>query len=164
MSTVLFRASLALAVLGSAVAAHASIQAQLTLDNPFVFTLPTTGTQTCTLTGTITAIAGYAFTSGTGAPLLGPGGSFTPTLALSEINAGLASSGTYKGPILRYTFSSATLPGSYSSASYVLNTGPGIPSTSAAQAVTLISPVPEPSAFAALGLGAAALLRRRKRA
>ena len=140
-----------LAIVG-ALAAHASAVLDLAFTVPANKTLILAPNASGTLSGTITGVT-QDLTTFAFSPLTGF--TFTPSAALTTY-LGLNTLADFNDVI--GTITAGATPGTYATVGTVssANTSDG--------ENFLVQVVPEPSAFAALGLGAVALLRRRRKA
>lgn len=163
--TKLFRSA---AILGLAVAAlAASADPTISLSTPDVTIVrPTSGSVTYDFVGTVAATAGSAFTGfGESYPSLL---NSTTMLDVAPGTVDYSGTSTYTGVLFTVTVASTTELGYYGyvSESNIRSTYyafDDVGASSTPYSIT-VQAVPEPATLAALGLGASAFLRRRKKA
>ena len=170
--TVFLRSTLLLSLASLALAAQAAIgPPTVTFSQPsIVAVLPGSGSVVVDFSGTVTGstLSNLTAWSGTTLNLLGTSTFVSPTSTyIPAIQTAISATGSYTGKLLSYTFASNAAVGPYATltAPVTLGTGNTSPRDSNGTNLSiLVTPVPEPSALAALGLGSIALLKRRKRA
>ncbi len=160
-----------------AVAAASQAALNFNLDFPDLSApLPTSGTTVLTFTGTVDVTAGWDATSATlnmpfqVSSFVGLAGAFDPGFVayLSGANAGV----DYSGNIFSIDVTPSSAIGLYDSnfnsttaATITVSGQKGVSTFDDSEAYSVeVTAVPEPASLIALGAGAAALIRRRKRA
>lgn len=156
-----------------ALGASASADLVLSLDAPlsannlprYFVTVPTVGTATAIVTGSLVGNTRDEVTGNDQLPLmLDLDSRFTSFEYSGAINAALAIDGEYSGPLFEYTFDAADQPGIYRCDSFAFGSkfAPGDGATNPVQFEIQVQAVPEPATMAALAAGVLAFVRRRR--